>query len=261
MRAKSCEALQILLVDLVLGHVGEPEKSRLQTHLNVCRDCRETFAEFSRLLNAPAEPPPAPPPHLKRRILAAASAERNGEVRTLPSKRQKIARMLQKIPPGCGRSWRRRRFRALVTSFAACLFFLFTGTFLLWKDKPAVPRSPDPWQLVRHPQTVSYSVREAAIPVEGQVWVNRQSREMLIVLEGLAPVSNRDYQAWLVSATKRENAGIVKIVSRRGLLYYRGNNGKDYGEEEAEAVWITLEPSGGQREPTGPKILQVDFAR
>ncbi|MEK5640506.1 hypothetical protein BK138_29490 [Paenibacillus rhizosphaerae] len=86
----------------------------------------------------------------------------------------------------------------------------------------------------------------------GGVWIDRDSGEMLIVIEGLQPPKERAYQVWLQHEQRSVSMGMLMTGMAEGKGYYYG-----YGTMDPDQIVISLEPKGGSRVPTGPEALRV----
>ncbi|WP_152400202.1 anti-sigma factor [Paenibacillus cellulositrophicus] len=86
----------------------------------------------------------------------------------------------------------------------------------------------------------------------GGVWIDRDSGEMLIVIEGLQPPEEKAYQVWLQHEQRSVSMGMLMTGMAEGKGYYYG-----YGNMDPDQIVISLEPKGGSRVPTGPEALRV----
>lgn len=86
----------------------------------------------------------------------------------------------------------------------------------------------------------------------GGVWIDRDSGEMLIVIEGLQPPEEKAYQVWLQHEQRSVSMGMLMTGLAEGKGYYYG-----YGTMDPDQIVISLEPKGGSRVPTGPEALRV----
>lgn len=86
----------------------------------------------------------------------------------------------------------------------------------------------------------------------GGVWIDRDSGEMLIVIEGLQPPEEKAYQVWLQHEQRSVSMGMLMTGMAEGKGYYYG-----YGTMDPDQIVISLEPKGGSRVPTGSEALRV----
>jgi hypothetical protein len=78
----NCWKIQESLVDLLYGEVGAEERSRLLTHLDACRDCRERWNRLRAVVGvADLWTPPPLPRGIAERALARVASERVREAR------------------------------------------------------------------------------------------------------------------------------------------------------------------------------------
>ena len=73
----------------------------------------------------------------------------------------------------------------------------------------------------------------------GLVWLKRGSGEMLIVVNGLHSLEEKDYQVWLQDEDRLSSAGFMLVQGPQGKSYYYG-----YGAEKAKRIVVSMEPKG-----------------
>ena len=82
----------------------------------------------------------------------------------------------------------------------------------------------------------------------GLVWLKRGSGEMLIVVNGLHSLEEKDYQVWLQDEDRLSSAGFMLVQGPQGKSYYYG-----YGAEKAKRIVVSMEPKGEAGDRPGPK--------
>ncbi|CAM3390311.1 MULTISPECIES: anti-sigma factor domain-containing protein [Paenibacillus] len=257
------------LADYAMNRLSEADRSAVERHLRHCEACARTAAEWQAILGEaggfsgglvqeasegeipggfdaePAfstgkasdrtEPKPEPSQRLRKRLMRAA-----------------YARSLRK------RAAANRRY-ALQAIAGAALLALFVGLFAS-KGAAGKEETFDHAvnQRIAHMQSAD-TERYAIQPVEpfygsGSVWLKRGSGEMLIVVNGLYSLKEKDYQVWLQDEDQLSSAGFMLVQGTQGRSYYYG-----FGAKKAKRIVVSMEPKGGSLRPTGPEAVLVDF--
>jgi len=231
-----CGIPEETIVDCALGRLGDRREQEVWRHIAGCADCAAMYEDWRRLFDAPTPAPAptptaAPPATLRKRLAHAV-------------RRQRTAAFLRRLQP-------RRQSHALA-AVAMCMLAL-----ALFLSSPAsAPGEPAPqdgtiphMDIALKPETVKFAFKPGqaadAGGVTGYVWMNRHSQEVLVVMEGLAPLRDRDYQAWIVTGDEYASAGVLRSGSGTSHVYYRGERLGDL-----RGLAISLEPKGGSRLPT-----------
>lgn len=276
------------LVDFVMGQLPPGKQARILEHRNHCRFCDVMINEWSELLGraglgisidytiSSAQSPAAD-------VVGAAEsnldfyASSNGERHPQglshsqpdllhhPPRRLRGRLMLSfKLRSLC-KKWSAHRSRYTYGTLGGiAVFMLICGLFTLrpqgWigGDHGRLERDiSQQIHLIQSVDTEQYII-EPHPPYygEGTVWLKRESGEMLIVVDGLHSVVEKDYQIWLEMKNEASSPGILSITHPQGKSYYHG-----YGAGEAERLIISLEPKGGSRVQTGPEAVWVDMKR
>lgn len=271
------------LVDYVMKRLPYAESRNLELHLKECEACSGTAEEWADLMGAenlampfhesdvfgqelfrsrdmdgeqlgstqPAGTEPAirgavqdqapddgpmPPDRLRHRLMRAAY---------IRSFRSKV---------------RIRKHAALQAISGALIILLIAGLFTL--------KGNDVQTQAAFEHTVSQRIadmqsddteRYVIQPVEpfygsGSVWLKRGSGEMLIVVNGLHSLQEKDYQVWLQDEERLSSVGFMLVQGPQGQSYYYG-----FGAENAKRIVVSMEPKGGSRSPTGPEAVLVNM--
>ncbi|GIP32903.1 anti-sigma factor domain-containing protein [Paenibacillus sp. J2TS4] len=226
------------IIDLLQGRWGEHAERHSLQHLNTCEACRKLYDEWLTLLSpAGAEQPRS---IIKKRI--------RGKLRW-----QRFKDIISSI------SVRKRWGVAMLAAVMTLLLFigLFRPHSVPWLQDRDLPATLPELRLVTRPGTVLYNVPASAHDlVTGYVWLNSESGEMLIHVEGLPPLPEYDYQVWIVKADDRRNSGILKLTNGKASLYYTAQKNQ---VREAEGIWLSIEPKGGSLQPSGPDRVLVNL--
>ncbi|WFB60337.1 anti-sigma factor [Paenibacillus sp. BR1-192] len=265
------------LVDYVMKRLPYAESRNLELHLKECEACSGTAAEWAGLMGAENLAMPFHESDVFGQELFR-SREMDGEQlgSTQPAGTEPAIRgAVQDQAPNDGpmppdrlrhrlmraayiRSFRSkvriRKHAALQAISGALLILLIAGLFTL--------KGNDVQTQAAFEHTVSQRIadmqsddteRYVIQPVEpfygsGSVWLKRGSGEMLIVVNGLHSLQEKDYQVWLQDEERLSSAGFMLVQGPQGKSYYYG-----FGAENAKRIVVSMEPKGGAGVRPGPK--------
>lgn len=236
-RGKNCVEEE-LMVDLLQGRQDEQTGREALQHIHSCESCRKLYNEWFSLLqpSGAKQPRSITKTKIKRRLRWHWFV---GMVRSNLLRKRWGAGMLA----------------------AVAVILLYIGIFRPhsdpWLQNRDMPATLPELKLVSHPGTILYYVPLAAQDaVTGYVWINSESGEMFIQVEGLPPLPEHDYQVWIVKADDRRNGGLLQLANGRASLYYTARTNQ---VREAEGIWISIEPKGGSLQPSGPDRVLVNL--
>lgn len=225
-----------LLPAYALGSLESEEARRVEAHLAGCLICRNESNAFQTTadqlgLAVPLETPSA---ELRNRLMQRLAAARPAP------------QPVNQAPAG---SWLERLLP--VWSFASLfLIFVLAGSNLfLWQRFQHLEAATSPGRMRAMPLTATEPNSRAS----GYVLISADGDSGALVVDGLPPLGEaQQYQLWLIRDGKRtsgaifstdeKNYGGTRIRAPRSLLDY-------------SSVGITIEPTGGSPQPTGPKVL------
>ncbi len=225
----------------VLGALDANETAALETHLQTCEACRAELAEYQRVSAGllSALPPQAPRPALKR--------------------------ILQKrlAPP-------RPQFKLSLGQIAIASAFILLLALNIVSILQVYSLRQQQAELNKQYYSAQTAIAMLAYPgiqpvsfdqngISGSLLADR-NRNLLAVFAWHLPAApaGKTYQMWLIDAKgDRTNGGLLVpdadqpfvmavIASPGPLTNFTG-------------LGVTLEPSGGSPQPTGPKVLRVNF--
>jgi anti-sigma-K factor RskA len=228
------------------------DTKRFERHLARCSECAAEVAEFGEVAArlaaaAAAEPPEA----LKNRAMAVAA-----RVRQLPpaSGDAGAARPPRRQPGWQPRqSWAARH--ALAAGFASVVLAAIFGLsasveqHLLSQDQ------------VRSRQVAAVLTARDAVMLDARVRtggtaavvMSRKERALVFAATGLRALpSSKGYELWLIGPGGDTPAGMLP-ASRQG----RTGPVIASGLASGERLGLTIEPTGGSRQPTSPMILEL----
>ncbi|MBI4328281.1 MAG: anti-sigma factor [Chloroflexi bacterium] len=261
-----CQEAQELLAAYALGSLPEEEGSLLLDHVRGCVACQGILLEDHEVLARLALMEPTqlatPPPDLFDRIL-----ESIGTQESAPRREGRPG----SVPLGSPFSWRSlvpRPITALaVTPLILLLAALAAGVFLLAARVGQAER--DAQALVLQTESQRELLRLAAAPgaarldlsgtgeaprAWGRLIFEPAKEEAAFLAMNLPPSpAGRVYQLWLVWGDQRADGGTF-TVSPDGRVEVLVK--APWAMEKCEAAGVTLEPLGGSKEPTGPRMLR-----
>jgi len=214
------------------------ERDRFERHLAACADCRQEVAELrattARLAGAAYEQPPAA---LRTRVL-----DEVGRTRQLPPVTDHNVVSMT----------RRRWWRQPASAAAALLLVVSVGLgALAWQQgqraDDAEARAARIAAVVTDPDRVESN---APATTEGSGTVVAARDLAVFRTDGLPELpADQAYQLWVISDDGATSAG---VLGRDGDLEQVVE-----GVDDAEALGLTVEPSGGSAAPTGDLVLQL----
>jgi len=93
-----------------------------------------------------------------------------------------------------------------------------------------------------------------AAAIDGQLFLNKQTNEVVFFADGLMPLQTNDYQLWIVHENDYWNGQLLQIRDGSVRVYYKSPD-----ITLLKYFKVSVEPRGGSLSPTGPEILHVDF--
>ena len=225
--------LHHLIAPYALDALEADDRARFEAHLAQCEQCRVELEGFlstaARLGGAEAT---TPPPELRQRLLAmAASTPQEHPVVTALSQGSRIRRYAPRL--------------ALAAAVAAAVVGI--GGYVAEHER-AEDLSADRSNItaVMAAEDATTSEGDATGGGEVRVIVSK-SHDAAVVVGASLPALDEDqtYQVWRMEDGKPTSAGL--LGREPGVLYVDGVKG-------AEAYAVSVEPSGGSRQPTSDPI-------
>lgn len=224
------------LFDYLLGKVNQEKALTIQSHIRQCAVCRDEVDQWKELLNPVQLEQPIPSKGFKWRLTTQ-----------YVLKHFLMPRLKKPV--------------AAATFLAAFLFFIWLGHKYSDFNSNSIQFKTEekPFKelaIVQDPHTVQYEVIPTlAREVKGYLWVNHDSKEIFLLVEGLRNIYERDYQVWMVKKDDRSNMGLIQWRNGFAHFYYQGE-----GLDQADNIAVSLEPKGGSIVPTGPDAIFVNIS-
>lgn len=254
------------LVDFVMNRLGESDRFSVAEHVAHCAHCTERLKEWELLMEVPEMQSLCLPQHdadkgngglaILQEPLSAGPVCESAELPARLGRKLRVRASLRSLRL---RIMRNRRFIFPGAAAAALALFLFVGLNTL--KHQADPSSESFERQVSTKIAFMQSAEYKKYPIaplppyhgSGGVWINPDSGELLIVVDGLTPSEEKDYQVWLQHEQQSFSAGMMLTRNLQGKGYYYG-----YGIMNPDRIVISLEPKGGSRMQTGPETVRIN---
>ncbi|MEC0306107.1 anti-sigma factor [Paenibacillus lautus] len=271
------------LVDYVMKRLPYVERMNVEHHLKECKTCSGTAAEWADLMGAEGIATPSHESDVIEQELF-----RSGDIHGEPlvgstqssGTMTAIRESMKNQAAGGHMPPKRLRSRLLLTAYirsfrskirirkhvawqaiSGVLFILLIAGLFTLKGNDAQTHAAFEHTVSQRIADMQSEDTERYIiqPVEpfygsGSVWLKRGSGEMLIVVNGLHSLEEKDYQVWLQDEDRLSSAGFMLVQGPHGKSYYYG-----FGAEKAKRIVVSMEPKGGSRRPTGPEAVLVNM--
>ncbi|WP_172643501.1 anti-sigma factor [Geobacillus thermocatenulatus] len=234
------------IVDWLLGALPEQEKEDVSNHLKHCLECQRLLEAWKDIGLKETAQYEAPPLSHKERIWAQAEAKRQ------------TARAQRKVRIASGLIG-----IALAVSLFALRLFVPDGgrddshgrpggayRYEIVNQNDDIPIE----RIIHNPATKQIPIEPSAFfqQLDGTVWLNDETEEMLMEIEGLPPFAARDYQLWIIYANNEVKGELLTIRHGAARIFITGEDVKQFKQIKA-----SLEPKGGSAAPTGPETFIV----
>jgi hypothetical protein len=241
-----------MIIDMVLNQQTLDQVEQAKAHIDLCPHCQRRYEEWQRLLGD--------------------STNEQMPWRYTSHKLKK--RLKEKIFPSQDKKTviSRPAIMLLSVSLILCLTLLagvwpFADPFTEKSpESPTRQTSTDlthDSQFLMNPQTIHYRIQHTvSLPVEGHqlplrivngnLWIDHRGQELFLVLEGLEPLPENDYQVWVITQKMANNAGLFNHNDSSAFLYWRNEQ-----PAEIEMIRVSIEPKGGSFYPSGPEALLI----
>ncbi|HLR62344.1 MAG TPA: anti-sigma factor [Lentibacillus sp.] len=229
------------LIDFALGNLDEAECENVISHIHQCPKCESILEGWERMLPAVNEEKEAPSSTLKDRLDQRIDEENK------PAKRKRRPKTVY---------WLGGVAAALLLAFGLTTFNSGSNTAL--NEDVIYNDEINEAQVQSRPDTKRLEI----IPVSrfdhvsGNVWINNSTREILVEIDGLADLSGKNYQIWMIDTDDNVYGELLPIQNGSVRILYQGE-----GVDQFKLIKTSVEPAGGSEQPTGPEPFSVDLPR
>ena len=229
-----------------LGALDTEDTAALESHLQTCESCRAELAAYRLVSDSllTAIPPRQPSPALRKRL--------QGQ---LPSAQKTLQ---PRLP------W---SFAKLATGVALVLLLLinifsFMQTLQIQRQQASLLQQLKTNQfalsMLAYPSTQSFPIADGNT-LSGSVLLDREQNTVALVMWHLPTLpQNQTYQIWLIEPNgHRVSAGLFR--SQEDMTYTTEPVFAKQSLSNFVGIGVTVEPTGGSDQPTGPRVFKVDF--
>ncbi len=232
---------EAIMIDYVLGKLSSNKNEAIGQHIMNCSDCKKELRYWEHLLNVESNLQPSP-------VLISKIYESIDNKQIAKKKR----------------NWKKATL--VITSFATAILVLFSiyymnfdNVFINKRDQNYVMVQHDKKQeqkLIRNPETDQLDISPVTNNqnIHGEVWLNKETNELMLRVDGLAPIKSQDYQLWIIHTNDDWNGEILHLENGSARVYYRSPDIK-----LLRFLRVSVEPLGGSNLPTGPETFYVDL--
>ncbi|MFD2656431.1 anti-sigma factor [Gracilibacillus thailandensis] len=230
------------LVDYLEGQLSESEAQDIQRHVDDCVKCQQTLAFWQETLAMDEDLQPSA--ELKEKIDQSLLSER--------SPKQHLVK------------WKTPLFG--LAGVMVVVILCFNLTDILKEQQTAEPdyevyQNQDIMSdqvFMNNPVVDSQPIKpyEDFAEMEGMVWINPQTQEILLEMEGLTNIYNNDYQIWIIDKNGNINGDLIMVENGSARVLYRVEDLSDFRFMKG-----SVEPPGGSHRPTGPETFYVDIEK
>ncbi|WP_018932535.1 anti-sigma factor [Gracilibacillus lacisalsi] len=230
------------LVDYLQGQLSESEAQGIQRHVEDCVKCQQTLAFWQETLEMDEDLQPSA--KLKEKIDQSLLVERSLKQRLI--------------------KWKMPLFGLAGVIVIVILCFSLTD---ILKVQQTVEPDYEVYQnqdimsdqvFMNNPVVDSQPIKpyEDFDEMEGMVWINPQTQEILLEMEGLTNIYNNDYQIWIIDKNGNINGDLIIVENGSARVLYRVEDLSDF-----RIMKGSVEPPGGSHRPTGPETFYVDIEK
>lgn len=228
------------LIDFSLGKLHESDESEAQLHIDYCDECKERYEHWNAILTKETN---------EVEDFISVSKEKLWN-KLEKQKTQKVQKRFVRSP----------RLIYGIGS-AAALFLIIISAFILrgTYEKEMVISNEEIAQVEnfqRMPDTRQLDIVPTAThqDINGNIWINDVTQEMLVEVGGLAQLTNRDYQLWIIYEDNFIKGVIIPIQNGSSRMFL-----KEMNVTEFKQIKASIEPKGGSKVPTGPATFIVEI--
>ncbi|MDQ0233446.1 anti-sigma factor domain-containing protein [Metabacillus malikii] len=221
------------MIDYLEGSLQHDEELTIKIHLQQCDKCSQTLMQWQSLLGAKQA---KPSPLLKERIWE--SIEEKQKVKRSPSAKV---------------------YFITIGSIAAVLL-LGLLSFNNSQSKLPNPNEMKVQAFQEQPHTQQMNItpitnnRESR-ELDGNIWINNTTDELLLEVYGLPKLNDRDYQLWMIYHDNEVKDEILPIEQNgSSRIFIRSKN-----LIQLKQIKASIEPKGGSHSQTGPDTFIIEI--
>ena len=228
-----------------LGALEPDDTAAMEIHLRTCEACRAELTAYRRISQGMlgALPPQAPSPDLRKRLKEQIGGRRVGA-------RTKIAWSFGQVAMGLA--------MLVLLGLNLVSFLQLRGLQSQQADLlHQVQTDQTALSMLAYPGTESFPFQSAQ--VSGSLLINKDENTAMLICWGLPPLpADQTYQAWLVQP---DGVRVSAAVFRpdQAQAYTSGVISSPQSLNMFSSLGVTVEPAGGSPQPTGTRVLKVDF--
>ena len=249
MTPNQCASFRENIPAYALGALDVDEAAALEAHLRTCDSCPQELAAYRAVSDTllTITPPQRPPAALRQRL--------QGRLASL-SGRQKARRVWWP-------SWSFGQFAlgaALVLLVALNIFSLLQTQAIQRQQAQfaqQIQTGQAAFSMLAYPDTKSLPITGSGIA--GTLLLDKEHSAAVLIAWDLPPLpENQTYQIWLVNPKgERTSVGLFRPeigqrLTSKAIFMKQDISG-------FSGLGVTLEPAGGSKQPTSPRIFKVDF--
>lgn len=201
-----------VMVDFILGKLDSQQASNIRKCIDNCDQCQSQYLDWRKTI--PENTSIQPSLILKKRVMKNYKKSLHKKKIIVPSSAWKLVGV------------------ALVSLALWLTFF---------QNMEVNP------ELAMHEEDTSVYeiVLSSNSHTNGYVMVNNRTEEFYLTVEGLLPIENKDYQAWIKTHNGFQDVGILTLENGKGQIYL-----KKQPIERVDYILMSIEPKGGSSSPT-----------
>jgi anti-sigma-K factor RskA len=242
----NCQPFRDLLPAYALEALDPDEARILETHLKTCPDCRASLEEYRAVSEGLlfALPPKAPPPRVRARLIARLAAAK------APAPSVRRAWPIWQLAGGLA-------LAVLLVLNVSTLSQLQTLQRQQGTLTKQLQTSQTALALVAYPEgrTLAVTGQQAA----GTLVLNSELKSGVLFAWGLQMLDEAHaYQVWLIQPDgRRVSGGLFRPEPGQPFVSVIIPSSRPFSD--FTGLGVTVEPSEGSPEPTGPKVLGTSF--
>jgi len=222
------------LIDFTLGQLNELESNVVKLHMEQCPRCHERMNHWAKIV----------------------SVETNLATFTLDKKEDVWKKIQQNIE---GKKKRQSNMFLKLCSVAASAVLLIglanlysINNKLTMEDLQEQPATT----FLENPDTRQFNI----VPISqrdninGGIWINNVTKELLIEINGLANLESQDHQLWIIYKNEDMQGAIIPTKNGSSKMYMQGMDINEF-----KMIKASVEPKGGSLYPTGPETFLVEI--